>query len=220
MLQSNRRLFFGIFLILIGIIILLDNLMIIPDLPDYVFSWPGIFIIIAVFNLISGNRGAALIFGSIGGIFFLERYMDIDFKTYWPVILVIIGLSIVLKRRTARGSNPVINEDFFDDLNVFGGSEKRFTSQNLKGGKITNIFGGSDIDLREARPVDGCTLEVFTMFGGCDILVPAHWKVAIDTTSVFGGFSDVRETTADKSDFTVYIKGMTIFGAGELKSSK
>lgn len=219
-MKNNRRAFFGLLLALIGIVLLLDNLNIIYGIPRYLFTWPSLFIVIALFNLISGNRGAALLFGSIGGFFMLERYMELDFRTYWPVILIIIGLSIMLRRRSYLGNDPVVSDNYFDDLNVFGGSEKRFTSQHLEGGKITNVFGGSDIDLRGTSPVDGATIEVFTMFGGCNILVPPHWNVSINTTSIFGGFTDKRDPSPDRSDFTIYVRGITLFGGGELKSSK
>lgn len=218
-MQSNRRTILGILLVLIGILLFLDNLGIIPGLPQYLFTWPSLFFLIAIINLISGNRGGALIFGSVGAFLVLQRNVDIDFQVYWPLILVIIGIAILLKRR-ADNVNAEIGDRYFDDINIFGGSTKRFTSQILDGGKSTNIFGGSEIDLRDALPRDGATLRVFTMFGGCNIIVPAHWNVEVDATSIFGAFEDKRDTSLEKSEFTLYIKGVTIFGGGEIKSSK
>lgn len=218
-MQSNRRAILGLLLVLIGILLLLDNLGVIPGLPNYLFTWPSLFFLIAIINLISGNRGGALIFGCIGAFLVLERNVDVDFEVYWPVILVIIGLAILLKRR-AETTNSEINDRYFDDINIFGGSNKRFTSQNLDGGKITNIFGGSDIDLRDALPRDGAVIRVFTMFGGCQIIVPPYWNVQVDTTAIFGAFEDKRDKSVEKSEFTVFIKGVTIFGGGEIKSSK
>lgn len=218
-MQSNRRAILGILLVLVGILLLLDNLGVIPGLPRYLFTWTSFFFLIAIINLISGNRGGALIFASIGAFLVLERNLDIDFQVYWPVILVIIGLAILLKRR-ADSVNAEIGDRYFDDLNIFGGSNKRFTSQHLDGGKITNIFGASDIDLRDALPRDGATIRVFTLFGSCDIIVPAHWNVEMDTTAIFGAFEDKRDKVAETSEFTLRIKGITIFGGGDIKSSK
>ncbi|MEP1891886.1 MAG: hypothetical protein ABJJ14_09455, partial [Cyclobacteriaceae bacterium] len=80
-----------------------------------------------------------------------------------------------------------------------------------------NIFGGSDIDLSESKPIDGATIEIFSMFGGCDITVPKDWQLEIDTIAVFGGFSDKRKTITTTGP-RVVIKGIMIFGGGDLKS--
>lgn len=218
-MQSNRRALLGILLVLVGLMLLLDNLGIIPGLPQYLFTWPSLFFLIAVVNLVSGNRGGALIFASIGAFLVLERNVHIDFEVYWPVILVIIGLAILLRRRT-HGLNVEISDRYFDDMNIFGGGTKRFTSQNLQGGRITNVFGGSEIDLRDALPSDGATIQVFTMFGGSKIIVPPHWTVVLQTTCIFGAFDDKREKSLERSDFKMYVKGFAMFGGGEIKSSK
>lgn len=220
-MRSNRRALFGAILILVGLLLIMDNLHIIPHIPRDLFSWPVIFIFIGLFNLVSGNRSAAVIFIAIGSLFYLHHYWYFDFRTYWPAILVIIGLVILLRRRDmAQRRSSGTDDKYFDDLNIFGGSSKRFTSKNLEGGRVTNIFGGSDIDLRETSPVDGATIEIFTLFGGCNIIVPAHWDVSIQTTAIFGGFDDKRESSDAKSNYKVYIRGFTMFGGGDLKSSK
>lgn len=217
-MENNKRLLLGILLVLAGTLLLLRNLDVLPEIPDFVFSWPSLFIVIALFNLISGNRGAAVIFGGLGAFFYVQRYSDWDWHTYWPIIIMIVGLSLLLN--SGRRKHSGTSDTYFDDMNVFGGGDKRFNSQELMGGKITNIFGGADIDLREAKAVNGAKIEVFTLFGGCDILVPDDWNVVIDTTSIFGAFNDKRIKGVQRGDTTVYIKGTTIFGGGEVKSSK
>lgn len=218
-MHSNRRAILGLLLVLIGVLLLLDNLGVIPGLPQYLFTWPSFFFLIAVVNFVSGNRGGALIFASIGAFLVLERNVDIDFQVYWPLILVIIGLAILLRRRS-HTANAEIGDRYFDDINIFGGGSKRFTSQSLDGGKITNIFGGSEIDLRDALPREGATIHVFTMFGGSNILVPTDWNVELDTTSIFGAFEDKRDKAVSNHTYTLRVKGVTIFGGGEIRSSK
>ena len=173
MRPTNRRAILGLFLVLIGAIILLDNLRYI-QLPYYLFSWMTLLMAIGIFNIISGNRTAGIILLLIGGVFFLQD-LDLyyfDLKDYWPLILIIIGITFIFRHRFKTIDRHSSDDDFFDDLNIFGGSEKKFVSQNLKGGKITNIFGGSTIDLRESKLNQGAFIEVFTMFGGCTVLVP------------------------------------------------
>ncbi|MEQ9305753.1 MAG: LiaF-related protein [Marinoscillum sp.] len=217
-METKRRTILGIILVILGAVLLADNLDLIPSIPYYVFHWSNIFIVLAVINLLSGNRKPALIFGVLWIFFFSREFYYFDIIDYWPLLLVGLGLSFIVKNKS--NSKPIVGDNYFDDINIFGGSNKKFTSQELHGGKSTNIFGGSDLDLREAKLVDGAAIEVFTMFGGCNIIVPPHWDVIIDTTNIFGGFEDKRDRVSEKSDFKVYVKGVTIFGGGELKSSK
>lgn len=217
-MESKRRSILGLLLVMAGIILLLDNLDLIPGLPYYVFHWTNIFLVIAVINLLSGNQKPAFIFAVIWIFFFSREFYYFDLKDYWPLILVAIGLSFIIKNK--RTSKSEIEDAYFDDINIFGGGSKKFTSQQFQGGKSTNIFGGSDIDLRESNPQDGATIQVFTMFGGCNIIVPPDWNVAINTTAIFGAFDDKRDPMPKRTDFTVHVRGLIIFGGGELKTSK
>lgn len=179
-------------------------------------------IAIGIFNLIAGNRIAGIILIGIGTIFLLDDmyFFDFDWQDYWPIIIIIVGLAFILRHRTKTLDRNLSDSDFFDDVNIFGGSEKKFVSQNLQVGKVTNIFGGSTIDLRESKLSNGAFIEVFTMFGGCDILVPADWNVHIDTVTIFGGVTDKRENTASVNGPELRIRGLTLFGGGDIKTSK
>ena len=61
-METKRRTLLGIILVLVGLVLLLDNLRVIPGLPDYIFHWANIFLVIALINLFSGNRKPAFIF--------------------------------------------------------------------------------------------------------------------------------------------------------------
>ncbi|RED98972.1 LiaF transmembrane domain-containing protein [Marinoscillum furvescens] len=217
-MKSNRKAFFGIILVLIGILLLLENLNILPDIPRYVFSWTQIFLLLAIVNLASGNRSGALIFALLWGFFFTQQHTPYSVADYWPVLLIILGLSFVFK---SKGSPQRSSDDsFFDEVNVFGGSTVQITSQTLNGGKVTNVFGGGTVDLLQAKADDGTVIEVTNIFGGCDLLVPQDWNVTIDTTNIFGGFEDKRPSPINTSGPKVYIRGHSIFGGGDMKSSK
>lgn len=214
-MESNRKRILGLFLVLIGLLFLFNNLGYLPPIPHYIWSWPMILVLVGLFNLLTGNTRSAVILILVGGFFLLNIHAGFELRTYWPVILVVIGLVYIFRNRVIAPSKST--ESAFDDINIFGGSEKRFVSDPLKSGRITNIFGGSDIDLSESKPIDGATIEVFTMFGGCDITVPNDWQLEIDTVAVFGGFSDKRKTITTTGP-RVVIKGVMIFGGGDLKS--
>lgn len=76
-------------------------------------------------------------------------------------------------------------------VTIFDGG--RFTSRSkaFRGGTALCWYGGSDIDLREARlDPAGARLQVRAIFGGVRIVVPDGWHVAIRSTPIFGGVSD------------------------------
>jgi hypothetical protein len=117
---------------------------------------------------------------------------------------------------------PTSGDDYIDYVNVFSGGERQIVSENFKGGKVTAIFGGSEIDLTKAKLAPGKSeLELACIFGGTTIIVPDDWFVTIEVTPVLGGFGDSRKLTPGRTvDSTkqLVIKGAIVFGGGEVKS--
>ena len=219
-MDNSRRALAGIFIVVVGVVLLLFNLRLIPYELYFLKSWQMLLIAIGVFNFLNGKRTPAIILVSVGAFFLMEEFGPYDLRDFWPVIIIAIGVAFIFRKKGIRSGNEK-SEHFFDDVNIFGGGDKQFTSQQLEGGRVTNIFGGSSIDLRDSRPVVGETIEieVFTMFGGCDILVPEDWRVKIEAVSIFGGFNDERRAPETHEDSpSVIIKGFTMFGGGELKN--
>ncbi|WP_420576672.1 LiaF transmembrane domain-containing protein [Ekhidna sp.] len=216
--SNHKRAIIGIILVILGAIFLLDNLGYDIDIPYYLFSWPAIFVVIGIINLLSGNRRSALIFFGIATIFYLHYYDVINLRDVWPVILIIIGLSFIFRKTSVARKVGEVSDNFIDEVAIFGGTERKFISDNLQGGKITSIFGGSEIDFRGSKAQDGAVIEIFCMFGGVELMVPEDWKINMDATAIFGGFSDSRKKISDTPTATVHIKGFTMFGGGEIKS--
>lgn len=218
-MKNQKSVILGLLLIGIGTILLLDNFHIIPSLSYYIFHWSNIFLVLALVNLFSGNyRGMVVLFG-MWVFFTLHFFWDWHFRDYWPLIIIVVGLSIIFKNKV-KHLGEMDNDDFFDNVNIFSGGKKVYTSQKLSSGKVTSIFGGAEIDLRQARPAEEMTIEIFTLFGGCNLLVPSNWNISMSTTAIFGGFEDKRDLSFSQNGPTVYVRGITIFGGGDLRSSR
>lgn len=231
--RHDKRLGLGIVFIFIGIVFVLSNLGLIPfPVRHYVFSWQMILIVIGLFS-IAGNRNKTqgLIMIGIGVVFMMPGILGfpgLGLSSLWPLALIGLGAYILLKQKS---ENPVAvnNEvefisdgiDTIDDLNVFSGSNRKITSQNFKGGRITCIFGGADYNLTNAGMTKSmAVLDVLTIFGGTKIVVPSDWGVTIDVVSIFGGFADKRHSEHHINIIPknrLIIKGFTIFGGGEVK---
>ena len=45
--------------------------------------------------------------------------------------------------------------DYIDYVNIFSGAERQLITDNFKGGKITSIFGGGEVDLTRSSLAPG-----------------------------------------------------------------
>ncbi len=229
--SSNKRIYFGLFLIAIGSFWILERLDIIPDLwNDILISWQMLLIAIGVFSLIGGNRTTGTVLIVIGGFFLLPEVFTIPDELRrigWPMLIIGIGV-VLLITHSRRKDEPPIQEqskhgvDYFDDFIIFGGREVFINSQNFYGGKNTSMFGGTEYDLRQARlSPNGAVIDCVTIFGGCGFKVPPDWTVKNEVTAVFGGFSDKRGKSINQivpdPSRTLVIKGFTAFGGIEIK---
>ncbi len=228
--NGNKRFYFGVALIAVGGILILERLNLIPwSIADMLISWQMLLIVIGVFSLMGGNRTTGTILVVIGGFFLIPEMVDVPREVrrlYWPLILVAIGSAMIFRHR--HGNSPIDRgvgeKDFnqFDDFVIFGGREIFINSQDLKGGRSTSIFGGIEYDLRQAKlSPQGAIIDSVSVFGGCSIKVPLDWNVRNEVTTVFGAFTDKRGDTFQYSQYDpskiIVIKGVTIFGGFEVK---
>jgi predicted membrane protein len=221
----------GVVLIFLGFMLVMRNIGLLPSyFHDIVFSWQMLLIAIGfVMTLGTGNRGPGLIVMAVGGFFILPDIFDANwnsFSLFWPAIFIIVGVIVLTNARWLKSENwrskSTNASDNIDVVSIFGGGERIINSQNFSGGKITAIFGGSEIDLTRAQLSPGeSVIELSCIFGGASLIVPPDWNVVIDITPILGGFSDSRKIihggTVDYSK-TLILRGAVVFGGGEIKS--
>ncbi|MCT4589205.1 MAG: cell wall-active antibiotics response protein [Carboxylicivirga sp.] len=227
--KHSKRGPLGIFLIAAGLILLIGNLGYFPYyIEDVLFSWPMIPIAIGLFNLIKREYTAAIILLAIGTFFILpELFYSLNFRDvfkFWPLLLILIGGMFFFRKRQASTfhKQQMSGDDYIDEVDIFGGGVSQIESQDFKGGKITAIFGGGEIYLDRCQMTsEGAVIDMAVIFGGTKITVPRDWNVKTEVVSIFGGFADkrnfFRETPNDPGK-TLIIKGVAIFGGGELRS--
>jgi len=233
--NSNKRITIGIILIFLGALFLLNTLDIFSfKVTHVVFSFPFILFIIGILIMINSSKKVlGGILTGIGTIWLLPRiFPEIDYGPNIILPLVFIGLGIYIifkhtqrKREDIHGFNREVNidKDMIEDVAIFGGGTKIITSENFKGGSITAIFGGSEIDLTKCKMAEGDNVvDILALFGGTTLIIPKDWNVQINITPIFGGFSNktakLPNTSIDYSR-TLIIKGLCIFGGGEIKST-
>jgi predicted membrane protein len=218
--NKSSRAWVGIVLVALGGYFLLRNFDLIPHSIHYLFGWEMILIIVGGSMLVTGRRQGIVLL-AIGGLFLAPEILDIPrirMRDWWPLILIIIGISIFLKRRGISFKDTgEVSDDHLDNTTIFGGSEKTFTSQNFKGGKVTAVFGGSELYLTNAQlDPNGAMIDCFCMFGGHEFYVPNDWTVINESFVVFGGYSDNRSKTMKDEKKVLRIKGFIMFGGVEV----
>lgn len=110
--------------------------------------------------------------------------------------------------------------EYLDAQALFTGIERRVMSKKLRGGKVSAIFGGVDIDLTQADLADGAAINVEVAFGGVKLIVPSNWDLQINVTNIFAGVEDKRmyQPVPAGETKTLKIYGSVIFGGVEIKS--
>jgi hypothetical protein len=109
-----------------------------------------------------------------------------------------------------------------NEVAIFGGGKRKVTAQDFRGGELTAIFGGFEVDLRHAgMTTDSAVLEVNTVFGGAEIRIPYSWTAVVQGVGIFGGYGDETEppepATNPKSKKLV-IRGAAVFGGVSVKN--
>jgi predicted membrane protein len=227
---SSNRVVIGFILVLAGLFLVIRNTGFFPDFIDHViFSWPMLLVTIGlVMTLGASEKTGGIIVMAVGGFFMIPLLFRESFHMYnmfWPSIFIIIGVIFIVTRRrgwSSVTSKGVVGDDYIDYVNIFSGGERQVVSENFKGGKVSAIFGGIELDMTKAKLAPGRNdIEIACIFGGATIIVPDNWSVKIDVTPILGGFSDSRKLSPGRTIDTtcqLVIKGAVIFGGGEIKS--
>ncbi|WP_167955401.1 LiaF transmembrane domain-containing protein [Anaerosporobacter faecicola] len=103
---------------------------------------------------------------------------------------------------------------------IFSGKSLDFSNQYFGGVAVTAIFGGIDVNLRNAIIDKDVIIDVTAVFGGIDIYVPTNVRVVTNCTPILGGV-DNKTCSAAMTDGmnmpTVYVNGACIFGGVDIK---
>jgi hypothetical protein len=185
--------FWGIWLLAIGLILMLENLGVAHIRFDMV--WP--IIVIGV--------GVLMIWQAAGP----RIRPDGTTKPPWPEIF----------NRWSRTGSP---EADFNGIAILGGFKRRITSKKFKGGSVLSVMGGFQIDLRQAdMEGDTATIEAMSFMGGGEIKVPDEWLVSMEGISLFGAFvdeTDQQPHTVTGTQKKLIMKGASLFGGIVVKN--
>ena len=219
----------GLLLITLGVIFLLDTLNVFGEdvhiIGDY---WPVF--IIAVGFIGWAQRGFGYAMGpflvmAVGGILLAGEITDYDVWRFWPVFLIIVGLSFIWQRQSrvkARvGHQKVVSGPGAVSFNHLLGGGERIVEGEFKGGSVSVVLGGGKLNLERATlPPDGAILDVTAVLGGYEVHVPDSWNVALEADAFLGSIEDKRKrrTPFNAEAPALSIRGSVFMGSVEIKS--
>jgi len=224
---SGGAILLGIILIAVGALVLLANLDILPFDLDLGHWWPLILVVLGLVHLYN-NRNifdfSGLFLILLGVVFLLATLDKIywsDIWRYWPAVLILLGISMVFKRNpVALGrSGTACSDPTVRVTNILAGTDRRIDSGEFKGGDVSNILGGTKVDLLEAKLAAGeWLLTVSTVLGGVEILVPRDWRIEVHPTNMLGGVDDHTRQTPAAGGGKLVIKASALLGGIEIKN--
>jgi lia operon protein LiaF len=194
------------------------------------------------------NKSSGMIWGSIliliGVLFLFQNFDMLDIgdiiSTFWPLVLVAIGLKILYDRKskseddfeTVKNTVQSTTEDkiSLDSIsrnNVFGDLKLNINSKKFSGGSVSNVFGDIRIDLSKAEVIDNnCKLYVNGVFGSVYIKLPNGVQAKIKANSIAGEmnikdefhdglFGNIKkeETGYSSSAKRIFVSSSIIFGS-------
>lgn len=157
-------------------------------------------------------------------------------QLYWPVLLIVAGIYFALVRMfkphcfpkrfqkfccTGNMSNKWESEEGFLRINSTFESKKNIVLDPIfKGGNVECSFGEIVLDLRKTNLPEGKTrLNVKVSFGSIVIIVPDAWNVKLQGESIFGAFTDNRNTQTHhpEDNRELIVDGKCSFGECKLQ---
>ena len=226
--SSLVRAFLSIVIMALGGVLLLKNLDIINFSWDIFWGtvWAAGFVLSGLVNIFNYRNRTSWIWGlllvAIGVLIGLNSYGIVDvsvWSVFWPVVLIAVGLTIMfnISPKVAKCSKKPGKDGSIGNEKIacFWGEEDAVKG-DYTGGSLVAIFGGVDLDLRQAKIKDGSVIEIFTFFGGGSITLPDDVIIENEVRGFLGGTDD-KTLPKDSAKKTLYLKGECILGGLEIK---
>lgn len=228
----GERIAFGLAIIGVGVLALLDNLQVF-DMRLLRTFWPLALVLWGLSQLAWPRQGSSRVFGTVlvlvGTALTVKHlgYLDLRLRDWWPVILIAVGLSVLSRGLFPRRQDgPAIAVDpatleHGDRVHIdasFSAIKQQCDSRSFKGGRIDVTFGGVELDLRQAT-MDGseAVLDLSARFSGIELRVPREWLVVMNVAATLGGVEDKTVPPMNPTQRLI-LRGEATFGGIEVKN--
>jgi hypothetical protein len=224
-MRLTPQLFVGFVVILVGLVMTFDNLGLV-EAENYIRFWPAALIGLGAIKLWYARQGLGGAFGGfifvvVGTWLLLEKLavVQLSFWDMWPTLLVFFGGFLVWQglsdpsRRPSGDTNATVS-----GIAVLGAVARGNNSPAFRGGELTAVMGGCELDLRQAAINGEAVIEVFGLWGGIEIRVPEDWTVESRVVPVLGGVDDKTRAPQGASRHRLVLRGLIVMAGIEIKN--
>jgi hypothetical protein len=103
-------------------------------------------------------------------------------------------------------------------VNVFSGTNKKGPWTVAEHVEIVNVFGGTELDLSDARfSARDTRIRVRSVFGGITIYVPEGVTVVSNAVCLFSGIDESAPASSDPDARTLTLEGFMLFSGLDIK---
>lgn len=191
-------------------------------------GWWTLFIIVpSVISLAQNGFSTSPLIGlSIGIILLLSAQGILPAGILWklmiPVILFLIGINLIFKDSLFHSKvKSRVNINYSskgpDYSAIFSAQKIMCAHEPFNGASVNAIFGGVDLNLRDAIITEDVVMDCSAIFGGIDIFVPNNINVKVSSVPIFGGVSNKTNRPLDPSVPTLFINATCMFGGIDIK---
>jgi hypothetical protein len=240
---TEGRLVVAFGLILVGLLLLMPYIGFDWSLDLWDF-WPCIFILhgLSLLGRSEGRRADGWIWIFFGGLLLgsnLGLYrLHIGFV--WPLLVIALGLMLLLRSRpngsfheparkpagTAGPESESSNGFRYASeasetpqiLWVLGGTHHFIESRRFRNGQVTSVLSKGQVDLTRADIEGEAELDVLSLLGTIEVIIPEGWEIVMHGTSLIGDMKDDTGTArgpgraASPAAKRLVVKGLALLG--------
>ena len=225
-MKNVKSILWGIFLILMGVLIGIDAFNLFGIDINFFFDgwWTLIIIIPCAIDMFKGRDKTLDIIGILIGVILLLTSRDILkfedlLKLILPLGFIIIGFTLLLKNRKggkiAREIKK-INENGLPRQEVgatFSKENLNLDNQVLQSMDLSASFGKLNCNFQNTTVNTDIVLNVNASFGSVEIIAPKDVKVVVKSSSMFGGVSNKTESSKQNNELPkIYVNAVCMFG--------
>lgn len=242
------RIFFGIIVVIVGVLLLLMALDLIPldGIGELLLYIPSLFILLGLYQLVVNKfkRAAGpIVTIAIATVVQLLLLDVLKWAYVWPIAIILIGVAIIAggagyhgkrkrrrerrkQRERQRSKTTETRTSAEGDLDIsvtMSEANERNRSGEFRGGEIACVMGVVKLDLTEAEVAEPpARIHVDIVMGGFEIVVPDHWIVQNDISRTMGEVKDhteSRKSAAVDGGATLVLSGSVVMGHATIESA-
>jgi len=213
---TRNRTSLGLVLIIVGLVLTLDSAGVLRT-DGFGRWWPLLLVGVGVVKVRQpredGQRAAGVAFLMLGSLFLFTSVLSV--RSAWPLLMVAFGAFLLWQGVDGPRLETIkVSESpYLSEMVLIGFAKRGQCPLDFRGGSVTAVIGGVELDLRKANLTGTAYLDVVAFWGGIEIKVPAGWTVDGRVVTLMGAFENKVDSPPVSGGPHLVLRGHAIMGA-------